>query len=223
MRNRYTNNINFKISFSGMMLGLMILFQFLEKFMPIGGLYMSMNISIIFVVASIYITGYWWAILLLILRFAIGPAVGLGYDLTQVWSHTILLISGFIYMNLFIIFHRYVFRKLDSKLNLLLTGVITIISSSLIMAMLNGVILSPIYWQLLGYTKHPSISEAKTAYSYVYEVAFLGIPNYWAGMLTAFGLGNLAKYTVTTICFIALWKVVKHYEEPFVKGVKNEK
>ena len=126
-------------------------------------------------------------------------------------------------MNIFVLFHRVIFKKMSSKLNLLLTSIITVVATSLIMATLNGLLFSPVYWWLLKYIDTPSLPNAKIAYSYVYDVAFLGIHNYWAGMITAFGLGNLAKYTVTTICFIALWKVVKHYEEPFGKGVKNEK
>ena len=130
-------------------------------------------------------------------------------------------------MNIFVVLHRYTFKKLDTKLNLLLTGMITVIASSLIMSFLNALILSPVYWYLLanagGWLNGSSlIDNAKASYENVYPVAFLGIPNYWVGIMTAFALGNLAKYSVVTVAFIGLWKAVKHYEMPS-KKMKNIK
>ncbi|MCK5945858.1 MAG: hypothetical protein KAG04_01160, partial [Mycoplasmataceae bacterium] len=170
----------------------------------------------------VYVVGYWWAFGLLLLRLAIGPALSVGYSTYEMWGHTIQFISGMIYMNLFILLHRFVFKKFDEKFNLLLSGVVTIIVASLLMAFLNALVLTPMYWMLYGYIDTPTPSASKASYSYVKDVAFLGIPNYWAGMMTAFGLGNLAKYTVVTITFIALWKVVKRYEIPSKKQNKKE-
>lgn len=211
----YTNNTTFKITFSGLMLGLVILFQYLEKFMPIMDIYMSINLSIVFIMATIYVTGMRWAFLLLILRFIIGPAIGsTGYSTIGIWDHFILLSVGLIFMNTFFVFHKYIFRFISNeKINLLSTSVVSIIITSLLGAFLNGVIFTPMYWHLMNFQDDASISAAKESYKWVYPIAFFGIPNYWAGMITAFGVGNLIKYSIASFAFIVLWKAVKHYEK----------
>ncbi len=216
MQKGYTNNISFKIAFTGMMLSLVILFQYLEKFMPIMDLFVKINLSIVFIMTAFYIVGWEWAMTLLLIRFFIGPAISsYGYSTLSIWSHFILLTMGFIYMMTFVLIHKFIFKKYSTNKTLLLIISLTstIIIVSLIGAFLNAILFSPVYWYIMGFQKDISISASVKSYEYVKYIHFFGIPNYWAGMFAAFGLGNLIKYSVVSTIFVALWKVIKHYEK----------
>lgn len=210
--NGYTKNVTYSITFTGFMLGLVLLFQYLEQFMPFGNTYIKINITMIFIMATFYVVGWEWAITLLILRFVIGPAVSpLGYSSLGIWSQAVLLICGALFMAIFTSIFYLLSKKMNKRYALIYTSVISVILMSVIASMLNAVLFSPVYWYLLNYIKTPSIAASKVAYSFVKDVAFFGVPNYWAGMLTAFGAGNLIKYSIVVIAFIPLWKVIEEF------------
>ncbi|NQZ66030.1 MAG: ECF transporter S component [Mycoplasmatales bacterium] len=216
MQRGYTNNINFKIAFTGIMLGLVLLFQYLEKFMPIMNLFININLSIVFIITTLYITDWKWAMILLIIRFIMGPAVsGMGYSVIQIWSHFILFVMGFVYMGLFVLIHRFIFRKYKSNYGklLIISFGLTIIVTSLIGAFLNAVFFFPIYIYIIEGSSGSLFDSAKAAYDSSKDFAFFGIPNYWLGMFAAFGVGNLIKYSVVSAIFVPLWKIVKRYEK----------
>ena len=209
MQRGYTNNINFKITFSGIMLGLVIVFQYLEQFMPMFNLFMNINLSLIFIMATIFVAGYRWGIVLLLLRFIIGPAISpLGYSPIGMWSHFILLSVGAIFMTIFI-FLKKVLSKLISneKISLVLVSLISIISTSIIVSLLNGSLFTPMYWHLMNGINF-SINESYLVYEKIKGIAFFNIPNYWVGMFVAFGVGNLVKFTIISIGFISIWKIM---------------
>ncbi len=211
MKNGYTTNINFKIAFTGMMLALTILFQYLEKFTPFAMGLMNINLSIIFIIATSYVVGFKWAVLLLVLRFALGPAVGTtGYSLIGLWSHSILLFSGSTFLGLIHLFNKIIFKKMSEKKNLLLTAVATVLVSTIVMTVLNAVLFTPVFFYILKYVQAPTISNAIGVYP---PALFFGIPNYWGGIAVIFGVGNLVKFSIAIILFIPIWKITKHYKK----------
>ena len=216
MQNGYTNNINFKIAFTGMMLSLVILFQYLEKFMPIFEIFMKMNLSLVFIMATLYVAGLSWASLLLILRFSIGPAVGkYGYSTLGIWNHTILLVMGSLFIIIFYSLDKISHKiKINNNVRLLIISIISVLIISLIGPLLNGLLFTPVYWYLVPERPIPTASlyDAKNAYQILKVPFFFGIPNYWGGMYAAYGLGNFLKYSLICAVFIPMWKIIKRYE-----------
>ena len=213
MQRGYANNINFKITFSGIMLGLVIVFQYLEQFMPMFNLFMNINLSLIFIMATAFIAGYKWAIGLLLLRLIIGPSISpLGYSSLGMWSHFVLLSMGIIFMTVFIVLKKAFLKFItNKKISLILVSLISIISTSIIAGLLNGVLFTPMYWHLMNNINF-SINESYWVYEKIKGITFFNISNYWVGMMVAFGIGNLLKFTIISVGFISIWKIIKHYE-----------
>lgn len=205
---RYSKNNAFKVAITGMMLSLVLLFQFLERFMPFAETYMRLNISLIFIIATIYLAGFSWAFLILILRFIIGPAVGIaGYDVIALWSHFILFISGLTFILIFLGF-KLLFKSVKKdNVKIALSLIIAVLISSFINAILNGVFYTPVYFWLYKLAPDASIASAQIAYKSA-KIFFFGIPDYWAGIFAVYILGNLIKYMIISVLFVSIWKVI---------------
>lgn len=69
------------MTFTSMMLAMVILFQFFAKFSPFGDTFggAKFNLTFIFILLEIYVVNLYGAIFLLIIRFIIGPALNAGY------------------------------------------------------------------------------------------------------------------------------------------------
>ena len=194
-----------------MMLSLVLLFQYLERFMPFAKTYMRLNISLIFIIATFYLAGFGWAFLLLVLRFAIGPAVGTtGYDVAALWAHFILFVSGIIFILFFIIFKWSLRSIKNDSLKIGLSLIMTIIVSSLLNTILNGIFYTPVYFWLYKLAPDPSIASAQIAYKSA-NVFFFGIPNYWVGIFAVYIVGNMIKYAIVSVLFMSIWKVISRY------------
>lgn len=215
MQKGYTNNINFKITFTGMMLALVILFQYLEQFMPIFHTFMNINLSIIFIMTTLYIVGFGWSISLILLRFIIGPSVGAwGYSALGIWSQFILLVMGFIFMMIFWISHKFIFKNINNEpKKLFITSIVSILITSFLGALFNGILFTPMFWYISSIQDSHSIYDSKITYSKIYIIHFFGISNYWIGMFVIFGIDNIIKYTIISFSFISLWKIIKHYKK----------
>ncbi|MCR8613381.1 MAG: hypothetical protein NC236_02760 [Mycoplasma sp.] len=225
-RNIYFNNLNFKIALTGLMLSLVLLFQYLEKFMPFGEVYMNLNLSLIFIMITLYILDFKWALLLLVLRFAIGPAIGsFGYSTLGIWNNFVLFLCGLIFCVMFFVLHKH-FKKstsLSLKNNFIISTLISTLLITIIAPLLNSVLFTPMYWYLLDVIKSPSISNAIDGYSYVYSVAFFSISNYWLGMFVAFGVANLAKFSIISVVFVVVARIWTYKEvKKGVKEISNE-
>ena len=88
-----------RIALTGVFMGLIILFQALERFMPFGNTFLKFNFTLLFILPIFYFSGPLFGILSLVLRFLIGPALStLGYS-PQGWIGQFIIIYFNKYMH----------------------------------------------------------------------------------------------------------------------------
>ncbi|TCG11518.1 MPN527 family putative ECF transporter permease subunit [Mycoplasma todarodis] len=204
-----------KIAFTGVFLGLVLLLQFLSRYMPFADTYIKLNFSLLFILPIFYYAGPIWGILTLLLRFAMGPVIaGTGYHPRYLTGHFILLVCSIVTIG-FMYIYSSIFSKMKShNIKVITIAITTFISSSLILTFLNQIFFTPLYWVSTGYIKHFSISETIDVYNNPYflvKAKFFMIPNYWAGTFVTYFAGNLAKYGVIFLCYIPMAKVLRTY------------
>ena len=208
-----SKGIIFDIVFTGIMLSFVVIFQYLEHLMPWLGGALKINLSLIFIIMSWLISGYPWMFLLLLIRFVIGPAFSsLSYTNVGLYSSFILLFSESAFLLFFII--SYYIIKLFIKNEVLFLCLVLIVSTiitSLFLTMMNGLWISPVFWHLFN----PQIPLYPGIINYYHDNTSLhtflyGIPNYWAGIWSIMGTGNLLKFTIISLCIFPILKIKKY-------------
>lgn len=201
----------FKISFTGIMLSLVILFQFLEQFMPFGEFgFVKFNFSIIFIFATAFIAGMPWAYFLLILRFAIGPALGQGgYNEFAIIGHIILMVSGVLLLSLFWITTK--ITKFNKLWKYIVVSISITLIVSLIMSLLNALVFTR--WYFAAFSGSWTILPFNEAYEQYDNVkfAYFFIPNYWWGNIAVYGVFNIINISACFIINYPLSKIVKRF------------
>ncbi|CAM9109414.1 MPN527 family putative ECF transporter permease subunit [Mycoplasma todarodis] len=202
-----------KVAFTGVFLGLVLLLQFLSRFMPFADTYIKLNLSLLFILPIFYYAGPLWGILVLILRLTLGPAIsGLGYTIQEFTGHFILFMCSMITIGL-----MYIFSGLFSKMKLHNVKVILIVTStllttSLILTFLNQVLFTPLFWSAFKFTDGFSLKQSIKLYDNpIVKAKFFMIPNYWAGTFATYLAGNLVKYGIIFMCYIPMSKVLRSH------------
>lgn len=193
-----------KITFTGMMLSLVLLFQFLEKFMPLGFGYVNINITLLFILPVFYLNGFWYGVGVLLLRFGLGPLVSSGNysTLNMVSQFVLLACESIAILYMFLFSHLFDFIK-KHILKLVVISSATIIATSITAALLNGMLFTPLYWYVLGYIESPTISNAMEAYPYAKELYFF-IPSYWPAMFGVYITANIIKFSIIYVAYIPM-------------------
>lgn len=203
---------NQKIALTGVFFGLVILMQWLEQFMPFGDTYLKLNFSLLFILPIFYFAGPAFGITVLFLRFAIGPSVSsLGYSLEGLIGHFILFISTTCAI-VFMYIYSLLFAKINNhNLKTIYISIATVLSTSLVLTLFNGLFFTPLYWWVFGYVKTAFVSkEVTSVYSYV-KYMFFGIPTYWGGIFAVYLSGNLVKFGLIYIVFYPMSKVLRNF------------
>lgn len=203
-----------RITLTGVFLGLVILFQYLESYMPYGDTFIKFNFSLLFILPIFYFAGPIYGFLTIILRFVIGITMKGGWgNLPQITAHFILMISTLVaigYMYLYSI----VFNKIENhNKKIIYISIATVLSASLTLTLLNGVWFTPMFLSSYKQTwAHMfDIDSAIKQYdSWMYTFHF-GIRNYWAGIFAVYFSGNLIKFGMIYIVNYPLSKVIRHY------------
>ncbi len=202
--------VTFDIIFSGIMLGLVILFTYLEHFMPWLGAALKINLSLIFLLMTWIICGAPWAGILLLIRTIVSPAFsGFAYTEIGLYSVSLLLFSDLIYLGC-LLGAYYSFKIIIKNDILFLISVLSTatIISTLFLTLMNGLWMSPLFWKL--FDKHlplyPGIVDEYNSNTYLHVFLF-GIPNYWAAIWTVMGTGNLLKFGLTSLLVFPMIKV----------------
>lgn len=205
-------NLTQRLTLTGVFLALVILLQFFEKYLPFANTYLRFNFSLLFILPIFFFSGPGWGIFALILRFAIGPAMDpLGYDITGIMGHLILLISSSVTIFIFFLMSWLTLSLRNSKWKYWIVAILTIILSSIILTLLNGLLFSPLYWWAFNFLDHPSYLAAQTLYQNTsgLQVMHFGIKSYWGGIWAVYLSGNIIKYSLIFIVNYPLDKVVK--------------
>jgi riboflavin transporter FmnP len=143
-----SRGIVFKISFTGIMLALVILFQFLEQFTPFFGTFVKLNFSLLFILPVFYFAGPQYGIMVLLGRFFIGPALSkYSYAPFENVAQFILLFCSVIVIITMYIFSS-LFKKIKShNLKVILISSLTVLTSSIILTVINGLFFTPLYFK----------------------------------------------------------------------------
>ena len=208
-----SKGIIFDITLTGTMLALVVVFQYLEQFMPWLGGALKINLSLVFIIMSWMISGYPWMIFLLLVRFVIGPSASLfSYTSIGIYSSFILLFSEAVFLINFIMFF-YIFNFIikNEMLGLILILLCSTIVTTLFLTLMNGLWISPIYWHLFA----PSIPLYPKIINYYHNTSGLHmylffIPNYWEGIWLVMGTGNLLKFAIVSICLFPIIKIKRY-------------
>ncbi|ADE19561.1 MPN527 family putative ECF transporter permease subunit [Mycoplasma crocodyli] len=174
--NKSAENITIKITLTGFLLGLTLLFNYLGTFMSFFGTFLKFDLSLIFVFATFAFVGRWYGICVLLLRFILGPLMSASVSAVtpDKWlGHFILLTNHVIYIICFFTFYS-LFKKqfiknqvnnelindqesktlhLSKKqfyLRLSIVLLISIFITSLIITTLSTFIFNPIYFWILN-------------------------------------------------------------------------
>ena len=205
--------ITFDIILTGIMLVFVILFDFLEKYMPWLGPTFKINISLIFIMIAWIISGAPWALILIVIRTIITPALGIfSYTEIGMYSASLLLFSEIIYLLLLLLFY-YSLKKLieNNIIFLIAVFLLTTIISTIFLTYMNGIWMTPIFLRLFEkqIPLYPKIMNYYTSHPKLHVFLF-GIPNYWAGIWIIMGTGNLLKFGVISLLILPIIKVSVH-------------
>ena len=204
-----------KMALTGVFFGLVILFQYLERFMPFAGTFIKLNFSLLFILPIFYFAGPSYGILVMILRFVIGLSMkGEWGSMIGIVSHLILFISTLIAI-IFMYIYSFAFNgiKNHNKKNIYIS-IATVLSSSITLTILNGIWFTPMY--LSSYDNNlKNMFNIKNAID-VYKINefykfHFGIHNYWLGIIAVYFSGNLLKFSLIYFINYPLSKVIRHY------------
>lgn len=212
--------INQRIAITGVFLGLTILFHFLEKFMPFGGTFIKINLSLLFILPIFYFAGPFFGISVICIMFGIGFALSTEPTIQRIVSQFILLFATFSTIG-FMYLYSFVFSKIENhNKKVLLISISTVISITFLLTFLNAIWFTPMYMWAFGkdsnfkIVNHPfDIPSAIKMYSEFpfYRLAHFGIPNYWGGIFAVYITGNLVKFGVIYALYYPLSKVLRQY------------
>lgn len=205
-----------RITFTSVFFGLVILFQYLETFMPFGGTFIKFNFSLLFILPIFYFAGPLYGILVILLRFIMGITMKGGWaSLPIITSHLILLVStsvAIIFMYIYSSFFSKV--KNHNKKNIYIS-VATVLSTALVLTLLNAIWFTPMYISSFPpyntYRYMFDIPKAINAYNTWMKPFHFGIPNYWGGIFAVYLAGNIIKFTLVYLVNYPLSKVIRHY------------
>ncbi|WP_408631344.1 MPN527 family putative ECF transporter permease subunit [Mesomycoplasma neurolyticum] len=153
----YNKNIIHKITLTGILTCLSLIGIFISKFIPwplfsIIGL--KIDISFLFIFVIFFVTDFKFGIIALITRFLLGPFITMNFDLIGWLGHGILLFSNgfFIFIFFLSLFLLKKIKKLNKKIIFLIASFLSIITTSLIMTILNFLFFSPLFFGMYKIT-----------------------------------------------------------------------
>lgn len=197
--------VNQKAAFSGIMMSITLLFQYIERYVPLNLGMVNINLSFLFILPIFYLSGFLFGFSSMIIRFLVGPLFApTGYATMIVFTN--LLITETILIGL-IYFFSLVFYKKNDRLFYTLT--LSFISILIISPVLNGLVFFPILLMVLTDIDKIDAEIAAEGFD-KFRGFFFGIRNYWGGMFATYG--TLAAVTYGTI-FSIYYPMSKIYYE----------
>ncbi|MGL5591649.1 MAG: MPN527 family putative ECF transporter permease subunit [Mycoplasmoidaceae bacterium] len=205
-----------KISFISMLLSLGVVFNYISTFIPFFAFtFLNVDLSVAFIMLAFSFYGYWSA-------FFMSVAIGL---LSIAWSTTgiigpiILIISNLSFISIYFLVSQLIKMKKLTMLNIF----ISIIINAVFLAIINGMIFTPIFLNMFTDIKTINFIEIANNYNsgLWYEkikVYLMFIPDYWLGILSLYTSFNLFKFLIGGIAFILFKKII---EKNDLLNIKN--
>lgn len=196
-----------KISILAMFLSLGIIFNYVSTFIPFFAFtFLNVDLSIVFVMLSFYLNGYWSAFFIC---FAIG-FFGIFWSTSGIIGPIILIISNLCFITIYFMFSILIKKKKLEILNL----INSILVNSIFLAIVNGIIFTPIFLNIFTDIDNMNFIEIANKYNsgIWYEklkIYFMFIPNYWMGIFSLYTSFNLFKFSIGGIAFIIFKKAIE--------------
>ncbi|EFF41138.1 MPN527 family putative ECF transporter permease subunit [Mycoplasmopsis alligatoris] len=224
-----SRNITIKITLTGMLLGLTLLFNYLSAFMPFAGTFLKFDFSLIFVFVTFYFVGFRYGIILLVIRFLLGPLMG-GAPTADKWlGHAILLLTHATFVLFFYLMYKiliihskcnlvneyYLNSPISQKkykfyyLKLIAIFAISILITSVLITSASTFIFNPLYFWIyknlfgFGHIQEPTYRSLLESYE-EYRLFFFGIKPYALGSYALFIPFNLLNLSINSAILIII-------------------
>ncbi|UVD81844.1 hypothetical protein NV226_00860 [Mycoplasma iguanae] len=209
----HSPKITFQITFAGIMLGLVLLFTFLNRFLAFYG-FLKFDFSIIFITITYIVAGWKPTLLILLLRFFIAPSYNEGYTSLGFLGQGVLLIVSLLYIGSLWISH-YLFNFKNKHLTKIVQFTFASLVTIIIINILNIFLINPLFF---------SIFENRFVNFYMiidnwetYKTLFFLLPNYFLGSLALYSSFNVILLVITSLTCYA---VTEGYEKIHKNGIQ---
>lgn len=208
-------NVNFHIknmAITSIFLSLAILTSFGTNFIKISflGDFLSLDISLVFIIPLIFICSYYWSILastILSLFTFLWPG--------NIWIGVVFnLIANFTFVTLVWLFTKAFNKKIiaNNSISLFINFSLSILISSIFFSFLNGILFQPLWWWFFKLTDTIFFVEVANKYNFglIPHAFLLWIPDYWSGIFGLYISFNIFKFAIVSfITFIAITFISK--------------
>lgn len=202
---------------SAFLLALSILFDFLaSKFFAFPlATFLKFNFSIGFIFFTYKRCNYFYALLISILLFLIGPSYGShGYDLAGILGHFLLFLSQFFFISNYVWIEKVWKQKNKNKdfkiSNYLLFLILSIFISTILLTFINVFWSTPLYFKVLKIVKIENnewlFTSFLKSYNFKFKKIFFNLDNYFIGASLLYATFNLINFSLNTILILVLLK-----------------
>lgn len=239
----YHRNITFKISVTGILLSISLLFLYISHtlipwpiFPAIG---LKVDLSTLFILPIFMLAGVWLGFVALTIRFVLGPfivpnlPVNIGY-----FAHFVFLLASLIFILSFLASdyllnltkkeivitngdeisssNDILVKKRNTKkrhIMLILSLIISILATSLIMTLLNGYFITPVFFNLYGLTSAITYADLEPVWTNISHSIKVSNLSYWGFIFTLYFPFNLVNFLITSILAMPLYFVIKTFKK----------
>lgn len=193
---------NQKASFTGIMMSITLIFQYIERFVPLNIGIFNVNLSFLFILPIFYLNGFHFGFLAMIIRFIAGPLFSpTGYATLIVYIN--IFVTEMILVGLLNFFGILYYEKENKIILTLISGFTSII---LISPLLNGLLFFPMMLMVITDINRISPKLATEGFAKL-RGFFFGIQSYWGGMFATYGLIASITYGTIFSLYIPMSKV----------------
>lgn len=211
-----------RIAMTGVFLGLVVLMQYLERFMPFAGTFVKLNFSLLFILPIFYFAGPFFGLTVVAIQFGIGYAFSTEPTVQRAVSQMILTISTIVAIGYMYIFSWVFIKVKKHNAKMIYISVSTVLAIAITLTVLNAVWFTPMYMWAYGKDTAYKIVDgvfdvagAKKAYEVTfktyYQIKHFGIPNYWAAIFAVYMAANITKFGLIYFVYFPMSKVLNHY------------
>ncbi|MXR05754.1 MPN527 family putative ECF transporter permease subunit [Mesomycoplasma flocculare] len=219
----WRSNLNFKLSVAGILFALsLIFFIFSHNYFSwplFQNLGLKVDLSTLFFIPIILISGFWIGFCCLLIRFWIGPWLIFnrfgGIDIIY-FGHFILFFASCVYIFSFLFF-QFLIKKIfinwqRPKTIIVLALILAVLVTSFLMTYLNGILFTPVYLRLYKLTDSFSLLSAIEKWDDISKKLTGGLKlSYWTFIWSVFPIFNLTNFSLESFLALPIYIIVDHF------------
>ncbi|MGL4343499.1 MAG: MPN527 family putative ECF transporter permease subunit [Metamycoplasmataceae bacterium] len=201
----------YNLVFASFMLSLVIIFSIVSNFLPFPfnpASFLKIDLSVIFIFFTFYVSGSSNGIIILIISFLISPFLPGSLGIVPIFlvGKLINTISNFLFCFIAL-------KILTKKMNYsyFYPIITSLLLTSFFMTFLNIIIFTPIFFHLIDNNYSLSFIDFANQYNQNKEISifFFGIENYYIATCTLYLIFNLINYGIVSFSLIPTLKIIK--------------